>query len=93
MFLFFFRFALVITVSNRYDFYRLNINQYGVLTIKGALLEDAGNYTCLATNEAGTASQSVSLTFSGKSSLPSCPWLKHICLFMIIELSYVRTID
>ncbi|TWW61140.1 Hemicentin-1 [Takifugu flavidus] len=43
---------------------RLNINHYGVLTIKGALPEDAGNYTCLATNEAGVASQSVSLTFS-----------------------------
>uniref|UniRef100_A0A3Q3L4X2 Uncharacterized protein n=1 Tax=Mastacembelus armatus TaxID=205130 RepID=A0A3Q3L4X2_9TELE len=43
---------------------RLSLNQYGVLTIKGALPEDAGNYTCLATNEAGTASQSVSLTYA-----------------------------
>ncbi|CAB1456761.1 unnamed protein product [Pleuronectes platessa] len=43
---------------------RLSINQYGVLTIGGALPEDAGNYTCLATNEVGTASQSVSLTFA-----------------------------
>lgn len=74
-FFFLLLFAHVITVNNRYDFYRLNINQYGVLTIKGALPEDAGNYTCLATNEAGTASQSASLTFSGKSSLRSCSWL------------------
>lgn len=51
------------------------MNQYGLLIIKGALPEDAGNYTCLATNEAGTASQSVSLTFSGKTSLRSCSWL------------------
>ncbi|KAM3610982.1 uncharacterized protein V6R79_011806 [Siganus canaliculatus] len=43
---------------------RLNLNQHGVLTIRGALPEDAGNYTCLATNEAGAASQSVSLTFA-----------------------------
>uniref|UniRef100_A0A8C4IV11 Hemicentin-2 n=1 Tax=Dicentrarchus labrax TaxID=13489 RepID=A0A8C4IV11_DICLA len=43
---------------------RLSLNQYGVLTIRGALPEDAGNYTCLATNEGGTASQSVSLTFA-----------------------------
>ncbi|XP_058491292.1 hemicentin-1 [Solea solea] len=42
---------------------RLSQNQHGVLTIRAALPEDAGNYTCLATNEAGTASQSVSLTF------------------------------
>ncbi|XP_029295180.1 LOW QUALITY PROTEIN: hemicentin-1 [Cottoperca gobio] len=43
---------------------RLSLNQHGVLTIRGALPEDAGNYTCLATNEAGTASQSVSITFA-----------------------------
>uniref|UniRef100_A0AAQ5YWH8 Ig-like domain-containing protein n=1 Tax=Amphiprion ocellaris TaxID=80972 RepID=A0AAQ5YWH8_AMPOC len=43
---------------------RLNVNQYGVLAIRGALPEDAGNYTCQATNEAGTASQSVSLTYA-----------------------------
>ncbi|XP_029960009.1 hemicentin-1 [Salarias fasciatus] len=43
---------------------RLSLNQHGVLTIRGALPEDAGNYTCLATNEAGTASQSASLTYS-----------------------------
>ncbi|XP_074526683.1 hemicentin-1 [Halichoeres trimaculatus] len=45
---------------------RLSLSQYGVLTIKEALPEDAGNYTCLATNEAGTASKSVSLTFAEK---------------------------
>lgn len=45
--------------------HRLNLNQYGVLIIRGALPEDAGNYTCLATNEAGSASQSVSLTYAG----------------------------
>ncbi|XP_054466068.1 hemicentin-1 [Anoplopoma fimbria] len=43
---------------------RLSQDQHGVLTIRGALPEDAGDYTCLATNEAGTASQSVSLTFA-----------------------------
>ncbi|XP_028312888.1 hemicentin-1 [Gouania willdenowi] len=43
---------------------RFSVTQQGVLTIRGALPEDAGNYTCMATNEAGTASQSVSLTFA-----------------------------
>lgn len=49
-------------------FRRLDLHQFGVLTIRGAQPEDAGNYTCLATNEAGTASQSVSLTFAGEST-------------------------
>ncbi|KAM9743449.1 hemicentin-1 [Menidia menidia] len=43
---------------------RFNLNQFGVLTIRGALPEDAGIYTCLATNQAGTDSQSVSLTYA-----------------------------
>ncbi|XP_030000348.1 hemicentin-1 [Sphaeramia orbicularis] len=43
---------------------RLSLNQNGVLVIRGALPEDAGNYTCVATNEAGTASQSVALTYA-----------------------------
>ncbi|KAA8592798.1 hypothetical protein FQN60_018253 [Etheostoma spectabile] len=54
---------------------RLNLNQHGVLTIRGALPEDAGNYTCLATNEAGMASQSVSLTFAGVPP-PLVHWFK-----------------
>ncbi|KAM4616042.1 hemicentin-1 [Polymixia lowei] len=43
---------------------RLRLNQHGLLTISGALPEDAGNYTCLATNEAGTASKSASLIYA-----------------------------
>ncbi|CAL8251670.1 unnamed protein product [Boreogadus saida] len=43
---------------------RLQLHHNGLLTITDAVPEDAGNYTCLATNEAGTASKSVSLTYS-----------------------------
>ncbi|XP_077377558.1 hemicentin-1 [Festucalex cinctus] len=43
---------------------RLRLHQKGVLTITGAIPEDAGNYTCLASNVAGTASQSVLLTYA-----------------------------
>ncbi|KAF6729918.1 Hemicentin-1 [Oryzias melastigma] len=42
---------------------RFGLND-GVLTIRGALPGDAGNYTCSATNDAGTASQSVALTYA-----------------------------
>ncbi|XP_055017752.1 hemicentin-1 [Boleophthalmus pectinirostris] len=43
---------------------RLNINKNGVLTIRGALPEDAGNYSCVATNEAGSSSHSVLLVYA-----------------------------
>ncbi|XP_061842088.1 hemicentin-1 [Nerophis lumbriciformis] len=43
---------------------RMSLHQQGVLTIREALPEDAGNYTCLASNVAGTASQSVSLSYA-----------------------------
>ncbi|XP_056132043.1 hemicentin-1 [Lampris incognitus] len=43
---------------------RFSLSQHGLLTIRGALPEDAGNYTCLATNDAGTASHSVLLTYA-----------------------------
>ncbi|CAL8343147.1 unnamed protein product [Lota lota] len=43
---------------------RLQLHHNGLLTISGAVPEDAGNYTCLATNEAGTASKSALLNYS-----------------------------
>lgn len=43
----------------------MSISESGMLTIRGAVPEDAGNYTCLATNEAGTASQSVTVSYAG----------------------------
>uniref|UniRef100_A0AAZ3Q4V4 Ig-like domain-containing protein n=1 Tax=Oncorhynchus tshawytscha TaxID=74940 RepID=A0AAZ3Q4V4_ONCTS len=45
------------------------ISNHGVLTIRDALPEDAGNYTCLATNEAGTATQTVSLNYAEEPSI------------------------
>uniref|UniRef100_A0A3B3X3L6 Ig-like domain-containing protein n=1 Tax=Poecilia mexicana TaxID=48701 RepID=A0A3B3X3L6_9TELE len=43
---------------------RFSVNRAGVLTIRGALPEDAGDYTCQATNEAGSVTQSASLTYA-----------------------------
>ncbi|XP_007565210.1 hemicentin-1 [Poecilia formosa] len=43
---------------------RFSVNRAGVLTIRGALPEDAGDYTCQATNEAGSITQSASLTYA-----------------------------
>uniref|UniRef100_A0A8C7QEX4 Ig-like domain-containing protein n=1 Tax=Oncorhynchus mykiss TaxID=8022 RepID=A0A8C7QEX4_ONCMY len=45
------------------------ISNHGGLTIRDALPEDAGNYTCLATNEAGTATQTVSLNYAEEPSI------------------------
>lgn len=47
----------------------MSISESGMLTIRGAVPEDAGNYTCLATNEAGTASQSVTVSYAGGQML------------------------
>ncbi|XP_036791689.1 hemicentin-1 [Oncorhynchus mykiss] len=48
---------------------RMSISNHGGLTIRDALPEDAGNYTCLATNEAGTATQTVSLNYAEEPSI------------------------
>ncbi|TRY54403.1 hypothetical protein DNTS_023681 [Danionella cerebrum] len=45
--------------------HRTSISPFGMLTIREANPKDSGNYTCMATNEAGTASQSVILSYAG----------------------------
>ncbi|KAI4892790.1 hypothetical protein NFI96_028927, partial [Prochilodus magdalenae] len=49
--------------------FRMTIAHSGTLTIREALPEDAGNYTCSATNEAGTASQSATLSYAEPPSI------------------------
>lgn len=79
--------AHVITMSPKnMRFHRLSLNQFGVLAIRGAQPEDAGNYTCLATNEAGTSSQSVSLTFAGESN----SWLLNLLIGVFDFYSYLQ---
>ncbi|XP_072563615.1 hemicentin-1 [Paramormyrops kingsleyae] len=48
---------------------RVSISKHGTLTIRAALPEDAGNYTCLASNEAGTANQTVTLSYEERPSI------------------------
>ncbi|XP_073692711.1 hemicentin-1 [Garra rufa] len=55
-----------ILLSNHH---RMSISESGTLVIRGAAPEDAGNYTCLATNEAGTASQSVTISYAEPPSI------------------------
>uniref|UniRef100_A0A3Q2GH42 Hemicentin-1 n=1 Tax=Cyprinodon variegatus TaxID=28743 RepID=A0A3Q2GH42_CYPVA len=43
---------------------QFRVNKDGLLTIRGAVPEDAGDYICRATNEAGSASQTASLTYA-----------------------------
>ncbi|KAJ8413768.1 hypothetical protein AAFF_G00063660 [Aldrovandia affinis] len=43
---------------------RVSVSKHGTLTIRDSAPEDAGNYTCLASNEAGTATQTVSLIYA-----------------------------
>ncbi|XP_056628956.1 hemicentin-1 isoform X2 [Triplophysa dalaica] len=49
--------------------HRMSISESGTLTIRRAAPVDAGNYTCLATNEAGTASQSVTISYAERPSI------------------------
>ncbi|XP_001920501.5 hemicentin-1 [Danio rerio] len=49
--------------------HRMSISESGMLTIRGAAPEDSGNYTCLATNEVGTASQSVNVNYAEPPSI------------------------
>ncbi|XP_037392153.1 hemicentin-2 isoform X1 [Pygocentrus nattereri] len=51
------------------DHHRMTIAQSGTLTIREAVPEDAGNYTCSASNEAGTASQSTTLSYAEPPSI------------------------
>uniref|UniRef100_A0A8B9JKN2 Cell adhesion molecule-related/down-regulated by oncogenes n=1 Tax=Astyanax mexicanus TaxID=7994 RepID=A0A8B9JKN2_ASTMX len=44
--------------------HRMTVTQTGTLTIKDTQPEDAGDYRCTATNEAGTDSQSVTLSYT-----------------------------
>ncbi|KAL4660770.1 hemicentin-1-like [Arapaima gigas] len=48
---------------------RVSLSKNGTLIIRGAITEDSGNYTCLASNEAGTATQTVSLTYAEAPSV------------------------
>ncbi|KAJ8379625.1 hypothetical protein SKAU_G00004030 [Synaphobranchus kaupii] len=43
---------------------RVSISKHGTLTIRDTSPEDAGNYTCLASNEAGTATQTAALIYT-----------------------------
>ncbi|KAG7241454.1 hypothetical protein INR49_025655 [Caranx melampygus] len=72
---------------------RVNLNHNGLLIIRGALPEDAGNYTCLATNEAGTASQSVSLTFAGELEVGSAPFVEQDVHHGTLHIRGVQEID
>ncbi|KAJ7994163.1 hypothetical protein DPEC_G00263060 [Dallia pectoralis] len=48
---------------------RITVSKQGGLTIRHALPEDSGNYTCTATSEAGTAKQTVFLNYAEEPSV------------------------
>lgn len=66
---------------------RIHVDARGTLVIQGVAPEDAGNYSCRATNEVGTDEETVTLYYTGTwttASLdtllpPSCPRTLSIC--------------
>ncbi|XP_069039515.1 hemicentin-1 isoform X2 [Lepisosteus oculatus] len=44
--------------------HRVSVSPHGTLTIREAVPEDAGSYTCLASNEAGSDTQTVTLSYT-----------------------------
>uniref|UniRef100_A0A3B3DLS4 Uncharacterized protein n=1 Tax=Oryzias melastigma TaxID=30732 RepID=A0A3B3DLS4_ORYME len=67
-------------------------NRPGVLTIRGALPGDAGNYTCSATNDAGTASQSVALTYAALE-VGSAPFVEQDVHRGTLRIRTVQEVD
>uniref|UniRef100_A0A087YHW1 Cell adhesion molecule-related/down-regulated by oncogenes n=1 Tax=Poecilia formosa TaxID=48698 RepID=A0A087YHW1_POEFO len=62
---------------------RFSVNRAGVLTIRGALPEDAGDYTCQATNEAGSITQSASLTHISPTEVPRLTVTQQVVLVSV----------
>lgn len=66
---------------------RIHVDAQGTLIIQGVAPEDAGNYSCQATNEVGTDEETVTLYYTGTWAIasqgtlfpPSCSRTLSIC--------------
>ncbi|XP_078407396.1 LOW QUALITY PROTEIN: hemicentin-1-like [Cetorhinus maximus] len=66
---------------------RFTVNEFGTLIIKDSVPEDAGSYTCLASNAIGTDREEAKLKYS---EIPTITVLNPVVLAAVMEMAFLE---